>query len=382
MKKLVLPLIALLLVSAGVVAANEIRPDDTVAPAQEATDFRWAESGLRFDFPSDWTVSPQEGFEFVIVSPPDADTGTNSFIGLQQGPLGEETLESIIGQFEATVGAEGEEVEFGGVPAIRIDIPVTENNIQGVLIGFQPRDDEIAVLTIQGDAGVWDDSLGEVAENILESAEVTALDLDYEAINAQLKADLDAGEPLVIGDEDANIQMIEVLDWSCVHCVNYTRSVDRILMDYVMPGQAQLRLVFVDFVGAEASALANHAMFCAIDQEQGWQMHSVLANGYLENGGRSFYDLDLIRAAVVAQELDMDVDAWETCVTEGQFEDAIQADIAYAATLDVTSTPTIFFSVGGEDPRLLANSSGEALRGGIPLLTVYSFFDANLEAGG
>jgi predicted DsbA family dithiol-disulfide isomerase len=65
--------------------------------------------------------------------------------------------------------------------------------------------------------------------------------------------------------------------------------------------------------------------------------------------------LDLSEEAYMqyAEDLNLDMDDFTECVEEGRYEESVQADIDFASSLGVRSTPTFFINgiavVGAQD---------------------------------
>ncbi|NJL95541.1 MAG: thioredoxin domain-containing protein [Anaerolineae bacterium] len=380
MKVVVWLVAVLMLVGVSSASAHPTSPKNAPQPAQaEAERWRWAEVGLSFDYPADWSFTRDQQFDFILVSPE-----SSRFIGLQSGPLPEDSsLEDLMARFGEQFGSTPEAIEFGGVDAFQLVVPPS-NDAQGLVIGYEYREGQVALLNFQAMAEDWEAAFGDTAQEIIASAEVDPLDLDLESINAQLQASLEADEPMVIGDPDARVLMVEVLDFSCVHCVRFANSLDRILQDYVASGQVQVRLVHITSIGGEASEVATHAQLCAIEQGLGWQMHELLVKGYQAVGGREFYTLENILAAVQDDDLELATEDFQTCIEEKRHANIIEIDTAYANEFGIRSTPSLLFGVDGETPQFLSNPDGTPAAGGLPLITIYAFFDEQLaeEAGG
>src|SRR5574341_256454 len=85
--------------------------------------WRWAETGISFDYPADWKLAYEDPFEFILYAPTkEAGGSILIYLGLQVGQLqNDATLESTIQEFAASFRGEVSEIVFGGVDALRID---------------------------------------------------------------------------------------------------------------------------------------------------------------------------------------------------------------------------------------------------------------------
>lgn len=94
------------------------------------------------------------------------------------------------------------------------------------------------------------------------------------------------------------------------------------------------------FLGPESTRAAE-ASECALAQGKFWQYHDIIfANQRGENQG-AFRDIVLENFAVA---LGLDTAAFNTCLEDRHYQDAVQSDIAEAQAREVSSTPTVFIN--------------------------------------
>lgn len=370
-----LMLISVMVVLIAMLATQAFAQDDEELSVEE---WQWAEAGLTFEYPGDWQVSlNEESFEFVLF---EVVEGGANFVGLQMGAAGPESdLNTIFTQLGESFSAEVEEIEFGGAPALRLEFADETGGQQGIYLGFQPDEGRLALLTFIGMSADWENFSAQ-ADEIIASAEVNIVELDVATLSAQLQASLENDGVLRLGDADAPVTMVEGLDFSCPHCINYGGNVERIINDFVNTGDVQLEFVFVTFVGGEASETAAHAQYCAASQGFGWEMHKILFDGFRANQS-GFYNVGTITAAVAASGLDVDVDALESCINDGTFDEQLENDAQRAEELGIQSTPSLLFSEDSETaPDFIRRPDGEPLRGGVSLFVIYDYMRAALES--
>lgn len=94
---------------------------------------------------------------------------------------------------------------------------------------------------------------------------------------------------------------------------------------------------------SEESVLAAEASLCANDQEQFWPYHDLIFynQGNPELGNMSRENLDLF-----AEHLDLDMDAFETCMDENTHREMVEDEFEEAESLGVGGTPA--FLLDGE----------------------------------
>lgn len=139
-----------------------------------------------------------------------------------------------------------------------------------------------------------------------------------------------------LGPADAPITIIEFGDYECPFCRQwYVEVLPKLMSKYPQ----QVRFVYRDFplssIHANASPAAVAAN-CAAEQDAFWQFHEKLFS--MEQG------LSTEAYQQYARQLGLDMDAFETCLRDGRYQDEVEADFEFAARLGVRSTPTFFIN--------------------------------------
>lgn len=164
-----------------------------------------------------------------------------------------------------------------------------------------------------------------------------------------------------IGPEDAPITIVEFSDYQCPFCRRWHEQVFQPLLN-AYPGK--IRLVYRHFpltsIHPDAFPAAE-AVMCAGEQNAYWQFHEKL---FSSNAlGSDVY-------AQYAQELGLDMERFNSCITEGRFREAVQADLDFAMNLGVRSTPTFFINglaiVGAQPLDIFKQVIDKELAGEIP----------------
>lgn len=147
---------------------------------------------------------------------------------------------------------------------------------------------------------------------------------------------------IVIGDEDADVAVVEVSDYGCSHCGAFNLETSPLLQaQYVEPGD--VKWVVVPFAlqsqaGIFPTMPSVTAALCANEQGAFVEYHE----GLFELQGTASYNteagfLDL------ASALEMDVDAFSSCLDDNQYTDIVLENITMAQQAGVSSTPSFFF---------------------------------------
>lgn len=202
-------------------------------------------------------------------------------------------------------------------PAATLDVPVLVSTVQVAVV-----ETLIANVTQQ----VADQATQQAARQLAVQATQTA--------SAAQPADVDADDDPAIGPADAQVVVIEFSDFTCPHCRNFALdTMPRLLADY----GDRVRFVFRDapILGPDSGWTALAAE-CADDQGKFWEYHDLL----FENQG----SLDRAGLSALAEQLELDVETFDTCVDDQVHVDELRNDLADAQNASLTGTPTFFIN--------------------------------------
>lgn len=153
-----------------------------------------------------------------------------------------------------------------------------------------------------------------------------------EALNRQMV------NGLAVGDPGAPVQVEEYSDFKCVHCAEFWKNQEpQLLSDYINTGKVYFKYVPMSFISAESNAAAE-AAYCANDQGKFWEYHDYIFANY-----GSALTNPLLRA--FAQDLKLNMDAFDQCFNQGKHRQQVLDDLDYAMGKGINSTPT--FDVNG-----------------------------------
>jgi protein-disulfide isomerase len=148
----------------------------------------------------------------------------------------------------------------------------------------------------------------------------------------------------VRGSEQAPVTIVEVSDFQCPFCRQFTEEAyKQIDSAYIRPGRA--RIVFVAYpIPQHAEAWgATEAALCAGAQGKFWPMHDRLFAAQREWSGAA----DAVqRFAGYARALQLDMGAYQRCVEEDQVAPLIVNDVMQASGSGISGTPT--FIINGQ----------------------------------
>jgi protein-disulfide isomerase len=162
----------------------------------------------------------------------------------------------------------------------------------------------------------------------------------------------DVTEAHAIGDPNAPVVIIEYTDFQCPFCSrHYEQTFKQIKENFVDKGLVYY--IFKDFpltnIHPQAVKAAEAAR-CAGDQDAFAQMHGKLFSSQSEWSGNPNANQQFVQ---YAQEIDLDVASFTSCLESGQYESAVLQDLDEGAQLGVNGTPAFFInghSMSGAQP--------------------------------
>jgi protein-disulfide isomerase len=158
-----------------------------------------------------------------------------------------------------------------------------------------------------------------------------------EAINTQV-------DGVHIGDPNAPVKVDIYEDFRCSGCKYYTQNFEsQIIQTYVETGKVYY--TFHSFIvidtsdGTDASYRSANAAMCAAEQGYFWEYQDTLfANQVTEDA--SLFSNE--RLTIMAQNLKLDMTAFNQCFKEDRYASTIRNDISQGQSLEISGTPSIF----------------------------------------
>src|SRR6185503_8789884 len=150
-----------------------------------------------------------------------------------------------------------------------------------------------------------------------------------------IRYDVFSQSAYAFGPEDAPITIVEFGDFQCPFCRRWHEEVYQPLLA-LYPGKIRVVYRHLPLISIHPDAFpAAEAAMCAGEQDAFWQYHEKLFSS--ETLGSEVY-------TQYARELTLDVTAFEACMTEHRYQEAIQTDSDFAINLGISSTPTFFIN--------------------------------------
>lgn len=206
--------------------------------------------------------------------------------------------------------------------------PITDTDVQTWYESNKERlgNSELADIEPQVRSFLIQRRANEVRGSLLEGAELV---IHLEAPRIQVPATGPSKGP-----ENASVTIVEFSDFECPYCSRVLPTLEQVMARY----PEDVRLVYRNFPLRSHSRAgpAAEAALCAEEQGQFWAYHDKLfANA------RALSDEQL---KSYAQELGLDMPAFEQCYDERRFADQVANDVQEALAAGVSGTPAFFIN--------------------------------------
>ena len=200
--------------------------------------------------------------------------------------------------------------------------------------------------------------------NLLEMHDKTKY-LEKIAAKQSPLLNLENGSP-PLGPESAPITIVEFGDYQCEACYAWFHNTrDTLIDNYIETGKAKLVFVDLPFLGRD-SPKAAQASYCAEDQGQYWEYHTMLYTFQEGHPDSGWADRDRLNS--FAFSLDMNIDEFNDCMDSSKHKIRVKAKYDEAVKNNVQSTPT--FIIISEDGKKKQFSGAQP----------YSVFSATIES--
>lgn len=153
----------------------------------------------------------------------------------------------------------------------------------------------------------------------------------------QTRYDIPVDDDPVLGSDKSPVTIIEFSDFQCPYCTRWHNEVfPQLIAEY----GDQIRFVYRDLpltnIHPEAFPAAEAAN-CANEQGSFWEYHDLL----FSNGAEALNADSYISYAEI---LGLNIPAFSECVSTRRYADEVQADLDFALSLGIRSTPTFFIN--------------------------------------
>jgi protein-disulfide isomerase len=147
-----------------------------------------------------------------------------------------------------------------------------------------------------------------------------------------------------LGDPNAPVKVDTFEDFRCSACLYYSENVEpQIIQDYVETGKVYYTYHFYIVIdgndGTDASYRSALAALCANEQNRFWDYHDTLYANQITESASLFTDARLVK---MAENLNLDMTAFNQCYQAKKFANEIQTDVALGQSMNITGTPSVY----------------------------------------
>jgi len=147
-----------------------------------------------------------------------------------------------------------------------------------------------------------------------------------------------------LGDPNASVKVDVYADFRCSACLAYVQNIEpQIIQNYVETGKVYYTyhsfIVIDGNDGSDASYRSANAAMCASEQGHFWDYHDTLYANQINESAVLFTDARLV---TMAENLKLDMTAFNQCYQAKKYASNIQKDIAQGQSLNIHGTPSIF----------------------------------------
>lgn len=152
-------------------------------------------------------------------------------------------------------------------------------------------------------------------------------------------------EPVILGDLNAPVHIVEYSDLECYYCRSFhLNTFDQIKEEYVNTGKISFEYKHYPLPSHSYSQKSAEAVECATDQGKRWSMIDKI---FTSNS------LSVSSLKNHANELELDTEEFNECLDSGKYYQKVQSDLQEGQSLGITGTPTFFINgikVSGAQP--------------------------------
>lgn len=174
----------------------------------------------------------------------------------------------------------------------------------------------------------------------------------------------DASKDHILGSPDAPVKVVEYADLECPHCKTFNTTMHQIMDYYGASGK--VAWVYRPFPLASIHSKAPkeaEAAECAAEQGGDASFFKYIDRLYEVTPGNN--GLDLAQLPVIAKDIGLNVDSFNTCLSSGKYAKRISESYAEAIAAGGQGTPFTLIMVGTDSVVLNGNQPYDSMRAAI-----------------
>jgi protein-disulfide isomerase len=275
------------------------------------------------------------------------------FIGLLiagQGLTAPQVRDIVNDEFARGIENELGDTLVAALSAVQAESDLTASDVRSIVREELSSVEVSGGLTADEVRSIVSEEVGAGGSSNTNAADIEAIVQNALDANERQRTFLTDDDPY-LGPEDAPVVIVEFSDFLCGFCGrHYEQTLEPLMENF----DGYVRYVYRDFPGvggqnAVQSALASE---CAADQDAFWPYHGLLFDNQSDLG---VGDLGTLRTSLIgyAEELELDIDEFTTCLDEEQHIADIIGDSGDAQSVGARGTPGFLINgrfVAGAQP--------------------------------
>lgn len=176
-----------------------------------------------------------------------------------------------------------------------------------------------------------------------------------------------AGTDHILGNPNAEVKVVEYMDLECPYCKTFNTTMHQVMEYYGASGRVAWIQRPFPLTQIHSKALQEaHAAECAAEQGGDTAYFAYTDKVFEITPGSN--GLDLAQLPVIAKDVGLNVESFNTCMQSGKFNEKIQASYNEAIALGAEGTPFTLLVIGEDSVVLPGAQPYDSMRAAIDAL--------------
>lgn len=150
-----------------------------------------------------------------------------------------------------------------------------------------------------------------------------------------------------LGDEDAQVQILEFGDYKCPYCKIVSKAyLPKLQEDYIDTGKVSFYYMNYDFLNIDSTRAAEFAevVYKELGNEEFWKFHTLLYDYQPDDENLDFFTEQRLVDLLSSVTNEANVEIVKEAFDNGEGKDALAIDNEYVEKLGISYTPTILIN--------------------------------------
>lgn len=155
--------------------------------------------------------------------------------------------------------------------------------------------------------------------------------------------DVDLDDRPFLGDEDADVTVIEFGDFLCPACGQFEQQIyPQLKSEYIETGEVKFYYLHLPVVDQHLSTQAGAAAECVAEQDDDafFEFKNALFD-HQDTASEQDWSSTGFYTSIAEQNTDIDTEEMATCIDSGATQSQVRSDAATAQDVGATATPTV-----------------------------------------